>query len=88
MARTKRVEFQARAASPGREFPIDMLRYDGCFPSTEQDSYKIMRSLRREEPMTDAVLLQAVCRDGQPFRPNLDRWHSFGWELTTPKEIV
>jgi hypothetical protein len=58
-------------------FPLDMLRYDSCFPAEESQSSKI-EDHRRERR---AILL---CRRG--VNPELQahalaRWHSFGWSV-------
>ena len=52
-------------------FPIDMLRYAGCWPAREVDSHAIMARGRRQ------VRLNVVA--GQ--KPNAERWESLGWEV-------
>lgn len=57
------------------DFPIDMLRYDGAFPATERDSYKISEFDHRR------VELEAWA-DGPSTRvPTEDRWKSFLWKV-------
>ena len=59
------------------QFPVDMLRYDGCYPSAEQEMYAICGRnreqatvhLTRVHPGKDAHLTDA-------------RWRSFGWRIT------
>ena len=78
----ERVQFSV--VGRGR-FPIDMLRYDACFPGTEEDALLIDRLLRDPEGFEGAlqyceVRLAAWQRPG--WRPNADRWASFGWSTT------
>jgi hypothetical protein len=55
----------------GRDkFPVDMLRYDRCWPATDADSIAITTS-------SDA---RTVVLRGLKV-PTLDRWRSFGWEV-------
>ena len=59
-------------------FPIDMLRYDSCFPAHESDSGEIEASLRpREGNVSRAIFLRG------PREPTVARWASFGWKVTT-----
>jgi hypothetical protein len=58
-------------------FPYDMLRYDLCWPASEQDSYIIGLSHAENASKSE-----------RPFRihlkglklPTVARWNSFGWE--------
>jgi hypothetical protein len=54
-------------------FPIDMLRYDFCFPDTQQDVNAM--DVRGSRCVT---LVSRAAHDGVPTR---DRWKSFGWEV-------
>jgi len=57
-------------------FPYDMLRYDRCWPATEDMSAKLSwdpRSVR-------AVQQRAVTMKGTRL-PTIGRWHSFGWHV-------
>jgi hypothetical protein len=50
-------------------FPVDMLRYDGCWPYREEDATVMKESgLRR-------VMMQAA----NPAAPTDGRWASFRW---------
>ena len=57
-------------------FPLDMLRYDGCYP--------------RQVDMLDAVeelRFVAMCHVGaKNWKPTIGRWESFGW--TVPVVII
>ena len=55
-------------------FPIDMLRYDRAWPSTESDAGTIDRSFHsRLRPQV--VILEGLSK------PTVGRWASFGWEV-------
>jgi hypothetical protein len=53
-------------------FPFDMLRYDMCFPATEDDALALDRKDFRR------VVLQRRAEGGSP---NSARWASFNWTL-------
>lgn len=61
-------------------FPLDMLRYDSCYPATSEDATRIGMTLRREpcpwlldEPHTIELT--------GPRSPTAGRWASFGWDV-------
>ena len=66
-------------------FPIDMLRYEGCYPVSEhEDSATIVHSLMREgEPVPKPyrVAVRKVHNLGKHWRPTAGRWESFGWRV-------
>ena len=61
-------------------FPIDMLRYDGCHPATEEDSVKIMSTMPILKKEAVTVTISRVA--SKNWSPTYDRWKSFGWEVT------
>ena len=63
----------------GHSFPIDMLRYDGCYPASEHpDSFNIAQ--RIEDCATGTIVtLRKVWPSG--WRPTEGRWSSFGWRV-------
>lgn len=57
-------------------FPIDMLRYDVCWPTTEKAANTIARSFQPAQgEMT--VELESTLHN----RPTVARWESFGWTV-------
>lgn len=61
-------------------FPYDMLRYDECFPATEQDSAKIEAlspTPRRRTRGQVEINLKTALKRG----PTDPRWQSFGWTV-------
>lgn len=63
----------------GCSFPLDMLRYDACFPATEQDSIKITESVRGFSGGPWSVQVHALSRNKPHWTPA--RWQSFGARL-------
>lgn len=58
-----------------RSFPIDMLRYDCCWPSTESDAQLIQNNNQDYQRQAITVTKRAV--NSKPF--SYERWESFGW---------
>lgn len=56
-------------------FPVDMLRYDRCWPATTEDAVAMSNAQRRARPTTARVTLVS----GEP--PTEGRWRSFGWTV-------
>jgi hypothetical protein len=58
------------------DFPIDMLRYDQCWPQSEVGSAVIHGSFRSRGLRLRTVNLSSLKRV-----PTTGRWKSFGWEV-------
>lgn len=76
-----RVNATFRGSGP---FPIDMLRYDRCWPLSQEDIAKIAESLSGDIGSADAREIRvgthatlAASKDETAFTN--DRWKSFGW---------
>jgi len=80
MARLYRHEFVVEGKMA---FPIDMLRYDHCYPAREIDSTTIAEYVRTYGNIDkhEKVVLNQVTEGKKPYLTN-DRWKSFGWEIT------
>ena len=66
-------------------FPIDMLRYDRCWPATQNDAAAIDRVLQpRRVPMRDVPVGSSITlRTGSESAPTIERWRSFMfWRVT------
>lgn len=61
-------------------FPMDMLRYDHCFPDSSEDAAKITRCL--EAPDAEEVSIKLISYFGHPNKPTVQRWRSFSWNVT------
>lgn len=74
---SKRVRKIERFEVTGRgSFPIDMLRYDACFPERGADAAEIERSFRERGPGLHRITLK-----GDGTMPEVARWQSFGWSV-------
>ncbi len=54
-------------------FPLDMLRYDSCWPDSAVDTTQIAESLARVERKVYTVHLSSY------NAPTIARWNSFSW---------
>jgi hypothetical protein len=55
------------------QFPLDMLRYDSCYPKSQDDTGEMERSfLPRNRDEHRVTLVGAK-------EPTVGRWQSFGW---------
>ena len=64
-------------------FPLDMLRYDSCWPATSVDARAIEESVALEGSR-GAVTVNLHCYRDRKYQATAtkDRWHSFSWEVT------
>jgi hypothetical protein len=74
-------KFQVKGKYP---FPLDMLRYDSCFPYSQEDVVKIqinldLHSSHCSSPETTIMLMR--CVETKADIPTKDRWNSFGWAV-------
>lgn len=57
------------------DFPFDMLRYDACWPRTQEDTPKVgYRPRGKSAPKRQVTLVSHKA-------PTPDRWASFGWDV-------
>jgi len=77
----KRVDIKFTVEGLG-EFPLDMLRYDRCFPRTGMDCDSITYKGERRQ-----VTLVALNRDSYLWKPTYGRWESFGWNVVEVEVI-
>lgn len=67
---------------------IDMMRYDSCFPASEEESRKLWAlDDSKREPASH--LVQFICVGQNENTPTRDRWRSFGctvFEVFSPDE--
>lgn len=58
-------------------FPIDMLRYDACYPASEQDSAMI------DDIREPRVIELVAVHHSKAFTPTVARWGSFCWRVVS-----
>lgn len=74
-----RTRFTVKGRYP---FPMDMLRYDSCWPSTGESVAAIHNSITRQGDREQTVTLLT---DMVGITP--DRWRSFGWTVTSQERV-
>jgi len=71
-------------------FPLDMLRYDECYPAKSVDATTIMEC-GMPKYLTDRVRIVLTHKHSRShWEPTTARWKSFGWdvvEVLTPFKI-
>ena len=74
-------------------FPVDMLRYDSCWPATSKDATSIDRQSDAEQIISGEADLDldediTLCRivKSKDDRPTVDRWNSFGY-IVVPQSV-
>lgn len=91
MAKIWIIEFavQAKHKIP-RRFPIDMLRYDSCYP--DRDRYSVSRIEETIDPYTTAkefepkpINLIHLSHGNKNWTPTNARWESFGYKVVNIK---
>jgi hypothetical protein len=81
MTRTAHSRMYRFTVVGGTSFPIDMLRYDDCWPASERDAGLIERMIRHEHKGIEEVALRGLCH------PTEARWESFMWQVK-PGSVV
>lgn len=76
----KRYKFTVASCMP---FPIDMLRYDGCYPVDTESATQISASIRREAEKPETYRVTLISD-----RPPTDgRWSSFCWRVESISRV-
>ena len=72
--------YQTFVVETSFQFPVDMLRYDGCFPASERDSGVIILNLSDMRSPINVKIGRYV--DGKHSKPTIERWKSFGCNIS------
>ena len=56
------------------DFPLDMLRYDLCYPKSQRDASEMAKTFRQRRGEYRVTLVSSKA-------PTEERWGSFGWAL-------
>lgn len=59
-------------------FPLDMLRYDSCYPNAESDSAKIHTTFHKAGELVEVELATR-----STHAPSIGRWESFCWRVAS-----
>jgi len=74
-----RHEFQVRGSLA---FPLDMLRYDQCYPAIEEETHEIAHSIDMAHQGIKQFTIKLVHYDARAkWEPTAARWQSFGWQV-------
>jgi len=68
-------------------FPIDMLRYDNCWPASERDSMTIIRSFRLRGSGEAWSIHLMTAKGDRLLEPEYNRWASFGWAVMEVQHV-
>jgi hypothetical protein len=63
-------------------FPFDMLRYDQCFPATQDATV----SIDSEVPGNRSIQMRRYVAD-KTTMPTTGRWASFGWTVSVTSTV-
>jgi len=63
-------------------FPVDMLRYDACYPVTTEDAVELGTACdHRALKMSSRPIRRVTLGTMRQNRPTTGRWESFGWKV-------
>ena len=62
------------------QFPVDMLRYDSCYPA-DTESAVAMISDHRDQNYLDMRDIELTSLSEKGWTPTVGRWNSFGWSV-------
>jgi len=63
-------------------FPIDMLRYDRCYPYSKDDSIKIRGDMRTIDETGNVESITVTKADHKIWKPAVEQWGLFGWIIS------
>lgn len=64
------------------DVPMDMLRYDGAYPATSEDGFKIYADRHMDNERLRVFLrTPRIVRLSSHREPTPARWASFGWKV-------
>jgi len=92
MSKLWKIEFTVQSKSKlVRAFPIDMLRYDSCYPARDQystariiDSLDQNISAKEFDPQPIALIHNS--HGNKQWQPTAPRWESFGYTVIEVKQ--
>lgn len=76
-SRTVRFEF---TVSGETSFPLDMLRFEGAYPSSSEDVFNIVESRNDERP-AGRIFVNLISVHSKDWLPVQARWRTFGWRV-------
>lgn len=77
---SKRLVFEFKVTGRSN-FPLDMLRYDACYPGSQESVAEIQASFDPRERMAREQRGFEVTLRSQISEPTAARWNSFQWRV-------
>lgn len=70
-------------------FPLDMLRRDQCYPSSESEAELLTRHFQdlRIAGRTETAVIELEARKQRFWVPTEERWDSFGWKVLDHRTV-
>jgi len=62
-------------------FPLDMLRYDSCYPRAQEDVSNIKVEYTKENGRQLQVVTLCRMHQERDWKPTFGRWESFGFKV-------
>jgi len=74
-----------------RRFPIDMLRYDSCYPENEMESVSrinetLSEFIKAKDFTAKPIALIHLSHGNKNWQPTEARWNSFGYKVIEIKQ--
>jgi hypothetical protein len=94
MAKEWLIEFKVQPISKvPRQFPIDMLRYDSCYPASNMDSVsRIVDTMDYNISAKDfeikSITLIHLSHGNKNWTPTNARWESFGYKVIDIQQAI
>ena len=91
MAKEWLIEFTVKPiAKIPRQFPIDMLRYDSCYPASDMDSVSRIvdtmdYNISAKDFEIEPIKLIHLSHGNKLWQPTNARWNSFGYAVIEVK---
>lgn len=84
---TKTSEFIKFAVRGKGVFPLDMLRYDCCWPLRGEDVHEMEKPSTVMRNTHERIIWLKTSGRADP-RPTVARWASFGWEVISVEKAT
>ena len=67
----------------GYAFPVDMLRYDHCYPRDTESALAMTYTIKDEKLYMEERVIHLGTVSVKTWTPTDARWQSFGWEVSS-----
>lgn len=71
------------------DFPVDMLRYDSCFPASQDAVSNIhIKTFPQEAGRREVIVELRRYAESKTWTPTDARWRSFGWKVIGTPSVI